>query len=253
MKSDKASATKYRSYGKVDQNKGHQRIETWCGNISSARKGSGVLTKSRQSLQSNSNKLSGGYKAYLTNKRISNHSRKKTSICAKNADKVPSKILTGSKSASKLSRASAKQENIIDTTNDNKRLSGIYKPTENYLANPINRKLYERPSYIIKDNISKTISTPTNLITDSSIKPSGLLTSRATKQSIISDEAQIESKKIIDRIYSKPLDEKRPTRIKTTDKVRSKGRQDATNNESSTNSSKISLKPSSSVSKSKSR
>ena len=79
MKSDKLSTSKYRT--NTEKCKGHQRIETWAGNISTARKTSTLISKSRQSIQSNaSNKVSGSYKAYLTNKRVSNHIRKKTSL-----------------------------------------------------------------------------------------------------------------------------------------------------------------------------
>lgn len=137
MKSDKLSASKYRT--NIEKSKGHQRIETWTGNISSARKTSTLISKSRQSIQSNtSSKISGSYKAYLTNKRVSNHVRKKTSLGNQQSDNTY-KNLISSKSASKICKFGGNKSSTIETNMDEKRVSGMYKASDKYLNKQANK------------------------------------------------------------------------------------------------------------------
>ena len=80
LNSERMSSENYKTFIKDGKFKGHQRIETWAGGILN-RKGSNNVFKNTQSVQDDtSSKLSKGYTAYLTNKRVVNHSRKKASV-----------------------------------------------------------------------------------------------------------------------------------------------------------------------------
>lgn len=114
--------------------------------------------------------------------------------------------------------------------------------------------MYERPSYTINSHISKAIGSPTNFDTSLASKPSGALTSRPNKQSTLTRNPSKSDKMSLDRNsnHSKHIDSKRHTRIGTGNKTRCKGRLE-TNKETSSSSSKISIKPPSSLSKSRTK
>lgn len=236
LKSDSIGAAKYRTNVANDKARGHQRIETWSGNLSNNRKSSTIISKNRQSVQSNaSNKHTGGYKAYLTNKRGSNHTRKMTSMDPEINEKQITKNLGSSKSASKLSKISYKKDNI-NSTQESKRLSGNYKLTEKYLNKPLDRKVF------------KTIDTPTGFDGTHSLRTSGALTSRPNKQSVLHSEMANPDKASVDR-EGLSNDKKHTSRVATATKARAKNRSE--NKDSSVSSGKVSTKLATSLSKSR--
>lgn len=174
-------------------------------------------------------------------KKTSNHSRKKASIASVNTDKVSNKIMIGSKSATKLSRGISRPDSAFGGANKESRQSlNALAPEAKYLTKPTNRKMYEPPSYIMRKNPSNTLSTPTNYSKENSFKTSGILTARTVVKPI--PEADLKS-----------IKEHRQPRI-TYKKLRTKSRGEViANKESSSNSSKISAKCPSSLSKSNSR
>ena len=98
LKSDKISSTNYKTGTTNEKVKSHNRAETWNGtNQLQNRKGSNAILNRQRLQSSTSNKVSKGYQAYLTSKRTTNHTRKKTTVTSSEQDK--NHLLAGSKSA----------------------------------------------------------------------------------------------------------------------------------------------------------
>lgn len=258
MKSDKLTSSNYNT-GKVNEKlKGHHRVETWNGsNQLLGRKTSHAISQSRQSLQnSTSNKTSKGYQAYLTSKRTTNHIRKKTTAVSSEQDK--NHLLAGSKSACKLVGSSQKQDTGFETTTKDSRLSlNSLAPETKYLTKPQNRNTFDKTSNISKSTLSKKLSTPKNANREPNYKTSGILTARTVHTDSVQVTERVVQKserKIPRKDYSnKNSLETRNPRI-FAKKLRTKSRGEfIPTKENSSNSSKVSNKCQSSISKSNSR
>lgn len=258
MKSDKLTSANYKTGSINEKLKGHHRVETWNGsNQLLGRKTSHAISQSRQSLQnSTSNKASKGYQAYLTSKRTTNHIRKKTTAASSEQDK--NHLLTGSKSACKLIGSGRKQDTGFETVTKDSRLSlNSLAPETKYLTKPQNRNTFDKSSNISKSALSKKLSTPKNASKEPSYKTSGVLTARTVHtESVqtIDKVIQKSERKIPRKDYSdKNSLEVRNPRI-FAKKLRTKSRGEfIQTKESSSNSSKVSNKCQSSISKSNSR
>lgn len=232
LKSDRIHTENYKTNNKEERVKGHQRIETWNGNTMLNRKGSNIISQSRQSVQGDtSTKISKGYKAYLTNKRTSNHSRKKTSIVSGNADSEIVKTMAGSKSASKLSRVSQRPESAFENRVKGSRQSlNALAPESKYLT---------KPSYKAKNSDIHKLDTPTNFSKEGSFKTTGILTARTTVKQSVETEARKSERKFVKNDYNYKLNpsQSRHKRVMSK-KLRSKGKIDGIlTKETSSNSS----------------
>lgn len=237
LKSDRIHTNSYKTINREERVKGHQRIETWNGNTLLNRKGSNVISQNRQSMQGDtSTKVSKGYKAYLTNKRASNHSRKKTSIVSGTTDSEVAKTMAGSKnfeinSASKLSRVSQRPESAFENRVKGSRQSlNALAPETKYLTKPLDKA---------KNGEMNKLETPTNFSKEGAFKTTGILTARTTMKQPVEIEAQRSERKFVknDSNYKLKPSQTRHKRVMSK-KVRSKGKIDGIlTKESSSNSS----------------
>ena len=255
---DKFTTKNYNTGVKDDKGKGHYRGETWTNAQYLGRKTSNTGSKSRQSLQnSTSSNFNKGYKAYLTNKRVITHSRKKNSIGQLNPELTSAKVLSGSQSVSKLGKGILKTKSGFDSVRKEQRQSlNKLDSGGKYLNKPQNRKFYEKNNYISKSEIAKKLSTPTNISKDpQSFKTSGILTARTVEKDKVDIPIQKSEKKESRKGYGCNMTSSETRRTKLfTKKLRTKSRGEViVNKETSSNSSKTSNKCLSSISKSNSR
>lgn len=255
LNSERTSCENYSTFIKEGKLKGHQRIETWAGGIIN-RKGSNAIRKNPQVPQDDaSSKLSKGYTAYLTSKRITNHSRKKASVGAIGTTDIESKAIIWSKSASKLSRGNQNAENNSETNADSRKSLNLKSQNSKFLNKPENKKLNDRPANLVRSGVVQNIWTPTNLELESGFKTSGILTARTLKQpSIVTDTDKFKQKNAkLEAEYQSSTQDQRWKRVNTK-QIRGKARKAETGGkESSSSSSKASLNCPSSLSKSNSR
>jgi hypothetical protein len=202
------------------------------------------------------NKSAKGYQAYLTSQKPSSHFRKKTSLVGNKNDKFGVKPLIGSKSAAKLGKLNQRSESAFEMQNKESRQSLNTLSTEaKYLTKPVNRRQVDKPCYMTKSTLSKPLETSNKYSNNSNFKTSGILTTRTISKPNIESKPQLSDKKYRPREYEYKLDTAgcHQDRI-TYKKLRTKSKGEIKPlKESSTNSSKTSLKCPSSISKSTSR
>lgn len=124
------------------------------------------------------------YKAYLTSKMSSNHSRKKASIGLPTGNKIQTKEIVSCKSASKLTSAQLPKNDVKTKTNARKSLNLNNYDTKVFGAS-IYKKAFDHPAYMTKSGQLQSFGSPTSFISEIGFRTSSAFPDKGLKQPTI--------------------------------------------------------------------
>mmetsp|Transcript_7209 Transcript_7209/g.8187 ORF Transcript_7209/g.8187 Transcript_7209/m.8187 type:complete len:151 (+) Transcript_7209:472-924(+) len=149
--------------------------------------------------------------------------------------------MTSSKSATKIARPGHQRPGTAsDHYAESRKSLNTQKSDDQFMNKPVNRKLYEKPAYIVKSGITQSIGTP-SFACKAGYKTSGILTARTAKPSSIEPEEHKSDKNIGKNLNHPVVKEELRTNRAAYKQIRAKGRKDGLMKESSSSSSKVSL------------